>query len=69
MRLSMSAPKKRKAGRPATGITKTKPSITIDRETEQQARKAAMAEGISFSAWVERAVRANLSTVTGGITQ
>ena len=58
-------PQKRKVGRPATGITKNKPSITMDRNVETLARRAASDEGMSFSAWVERACRETLSTITG----
>lgn len=54
---------KRKVGRPATGITKTKPSITMDKRVEKLARKAAFSEGLSLSAWIERAVRENLAAV------
>lgn len=66
MRPAMSAKPvktKRKIGRPATGITKSKPSITMDKKIEKMARKAATLEGISFSAWVERACRSNLQSV------
>lgn len=65
MRPQMSAKTKPKIGRPATGITKTKPSITMDKKIEKMARKAASLEGLSFSSWVERAVRENLASITG----
>lgn len=65
MRPQMSAKPKRKVGRPATGITKTKPSITMDKKIEKMARKAATLEGLSFSSWVERSVRESLADITG----
>ena len=54
---------KNKVGRPATGITKAKPSITMDEKLMKRARKAAFAEGVTFSNWVERAVRDNLAAI------
>lgn len=50
-------------GRPATGITKESPSLTIDRSLMQKARKAAFKEGISLSAWVENAVASKLYAI------
>jgi predicted HicB family RNase H-like nuclease len=41
----------------------------MDRKTEKLARKAATTEGISFSAWVERAVRDNLAAITAPTTE
>jgi len=58
-------PQKRKVGRPRTGITKNKPSITMDKRVEKMSRKAALLEGLSFSAWVERACREGLAKITG----
>jgi len=48
-------------GRPATGNTKAKPGITIDLKVYKQAKKRAFASNMSFSAWVEKAVRETLS--------
>jgi len=45
-----------KAGRPATGITKAKPGLTIDRKLIERAKKAAFKESMSLSAYVERAI-------------
>jgi len=56
-------PQKRKVGRPRTGITKNKPSITMDKRVEKMSRKAALLEGRSFSAWVETACREKLEQV------
>lgn len=58
-------PSVRPPGRPATGITKSRPSITIDKKIEKMGRKAALLEGISFSAWVEKSIRMNLDAVVG----
>lgn len=68
MRPQMSAKQtkpKRRIGRPATGKTKVKPSITMDMKIEKLARKAAFSEGVSLSAWIERAVRENLAAING----
>jgi|APGre2960657373_1045057.scaffolds.fasta_scaffold05386_3 hypothetical protein len=56
---------KHKGGRPVTGRTKSKPSITMDKKIEKMGKKAARLEGMSFSAWVERACRETLATITG----
>lgn len=46
-------------GRPR-GITKVKPSLTMDADLAKVARKAAFTAGMSFSAFVEEAVRAQI---------
>jgi predicted HicB family RNase H-like nuclease len=61
----MSAKQKARVGRPPTGITKSRPSITMDKKVEKAARKAASLEGVSFSSWVERAVRENIAALIG----
>jgi len=58
----MSAKQLRPPGRPASGITKAKPGITIDRKLMLKAKKAAFRENLSFSAYVERAIVNFLST-------
>lgn len=37
----------------------------MDKRVEKMARKAATLEGVSFSSWVERAVKENLAAITG----
>ena len=37
----------------------------MDKKIEKQARRAATAEGVSFSSWVEKAVRENLAAISG----
>lgn len=58
-----------KVGRPATGITKVKPSITMDLNVEKMGKEAALTEGISFSSWVENAVKKHLHTITNSDEQ
>lgn len=58
--------KLKKPGRPATGITKARPSLTIDAKLLKRAKKAAFAEGVALSAWIERCVRTELSPVEKG---
>ena len=65
MRPQMSAKRtqKKPVGRPATGVTKTSPNLTIDKGVTKQARMAACAGGISLSAFVEEAIRSHLASV------
>lgn len=65
----MSTPKSNRPGRPATGITKVKPGITIDRKIIAKGKKAASKAGLSFSAWVESAIRSNLESVVKATTE
>lgn len=46
----------RPPGRPATGRTKAKPGLTIDKRLVAKAKKAAFRENMSLSAYVERAI-------------
>jgi len=52
-----------KRGRPATGSTKIKPSITIDIRLMARIRIAAAKQGISVSAFFENALREHLKKV------
>jgi hypothetical protein len=52
-----------KIGRPATGPTKGRPSITMDGKLMEQAKQAAWGLGISFSAFVEQSVAENLAAL------
>ena len=54
----------RPPGRPATGITKTKPGLTIDKKLVAKAKRAAFREGISFSQYVEKAIAHYFQTQT-----
>jgi predicted HicB family RNase H-like nuclease len=56
----MSAIPKR-PGRPATGVTKSKPGLTIDAKIVEKAKKAAFKQNLSLSAYVERALISHLS--------
>lgn len=58
-------PTTRKPGRPPTGETKTKPSLSIDIRLLKIAKKQAAVEKVSFSSWVEDA----LKTKMGGTAQ
>jgi post-segregation antitoxin (ccd killing protein) len=51
----------RKRGRPATGITKSRPSLTIDELLMNQARRAAARDCMSVSAFVQRAIQQALT--------
>jgi len=53
---AMSAKQIRKPGRPATGQTKAKPGLTIDKKIVAKAKKAAFRANLSFSAYVEKAI-------------
>ncbi len=61
--LSAEAGKRRQGrpGRPATGVTKGRSSISLDFRLLKMAKKAAFSEGMSFSAWIERCVEETLS--------
>ncbi len=52
---------KRSPGRPATGITKTRQSITVDTWILDQAKKTAFSERMSLSAWIEQRIEETLS--------
>jgi len=52
----MSEPTSPKPGRPASGITKVKPGLTIDRKIVARAKKAAFRQNMSLSAFVERSI-------------
>ena len=50
-----------KAGRPATGITKVKPGITLDAKLVAKAKRQAFRQNLSFSQYVERALANHLT--------
>lgn len=52
----MSNTTSRPPGRPAKGITKVKPGLTIDRKVVAKAKKEAFRQNMSLSAYVERAL-------------
>lgn len=52
----MSAKQPRPPGRPATGTTKAKPGLTIDKRLVAKAKKEAFRQNMSLSAYVERAI-------------
>jgi predicted HicB family RNase H-like nuclease len=52
----MSETTKKRPGRPATGQTKAKPGLTIDKRLIAKAKKVAFRQNMSLSAYVERAI-------------
>jgi predicted HicB family RNase H-like nuclease len=58
----MSAKQTNRPGRPATGTTKAKPGLTIDKRLVAKAKKAAFRENMSLSAYVERAIANFINT-------
>jgi len=58
----MSAKQTRQPGRPATGTTKAKPGLTIDKKLVAKAKKEAFRQNMSFSAYVERAIASFINT-------
>jgi len=52
----------RKRGRPATGITKSRPSMTIDELLMNQVRRAAARDCMSVSGYVQRALQQALAS-------
>ena len=60
----MSAKQARPPGRPATGQTKAKPGLTIDKKLVAKAKKEAFRQNMSLSAYVERAIANYLETIT-----
>ena len=57
---------KPKPGRPATGITKAKPGLTLDKRLVAKAKKAAFKQNLSLSAYVERAIADYFTKQEGG---
>jgi predicted HicB family RNase H-like nuclease len=61
MSASDTAATKKRAGRPATGVTKESPALTLDKDIVRRARKRAFDTQSSLSSWVEQAMAERLS--------
>lgn len=48
---------RRKPGRPATGNTKARPSLSINKAVLKEARRQAAKQGVSLSLFIEQATR------------